>query len=746
MNYHALLLVDKNRKYRNNKSLGISNSNQYSFTSHKINNQLNTHENQKYKKCFSVKPSLYSMPKDILLKDLFQNSMKNSKKYFHKFIYYNTGNNSDVDRKYIFNKIKKFIVINNINHKIFSKTIFLYDYILLEKERLNKKNSKYSNFFSLSNLSIALIAFILIFKFNNVEKKMISLKKFVKYFEEKGENIRFDEVCEMEIIALQMINYNLTFLTPFSYMELFLINGIIFNDDNLSSDMSFSIYELVNETLENVMVASNEYFKYNFFYLCCSTVMYVREKYKIIGWPKSLEITFNARYELFNDIYNYFYAKNNKKEKDKKNIKGSLNTNIINITNLKSMSNIINVLKIIKSADKYKKTKEIIDKTDLLSHKDNKEEKIKDEKNNENKEFSSTIRVGINNKWLFKTFKSTKKNNVGKYLKINSSIEKIEENNKNKEIETKVKSQIKNEKINESINNENHLNITEKNNSSVTKSVNRYRKNGLTMNKINQQCYNPNNKNENNKKINDYNKNNINLNNNSNIDSCLNNINSNSTNVNFYKKRRFNENKGIELLKSCPEINKELKNNSNNNYNNNVYNYKLGLINKNNNNIYNKGVTNRYCYYNFKEKRRNLELNKNNDLKITQTSFNDLVFRQNFIRKQNINNDTDNENFSNTYKNKEENSNAPTCESSNLKLSLNDHSIRRSYRYKNNHIKNEETEGGKEKSQNEGRKVLEKNKSFSKLLNNKISFSDNASKKKTGVRKYYKQKKTRDYQ
>jgi hypothetical protein len=76
MNYHALLLVDKNRKYRNNKSLGISNSNQYSFTSHKINNQLNTHENQKYKKCFSVKPSLYSMPKDILLKDLFQNSMK----------------------------------------------------------------------------------------------------------------------------------------------------------------------------------------------------------------------------------------------------------------------------------------------------------------------------------------------------------------------------------------------------------------------------------------------------------------------------------------------------------------------------------------------------------------------------------------------------------------------------------------------------------------------------------------------
>ncbi len=792
MNYNALLLLDKNRKYRNNYSTNVSNLNQYSLSNQKINNHLNIHTNlnQKYKKCFSVKPSLYTMPKDIMLKDIFKNSIKYSEQNIKKYQLYNNNNKSDIYRHYIFEKIKKFISINNINNKIFAKTIYLYDYILFEKERINKNNKKYAKFFALPNLSIALIAFILSFKFNYVEKKMISLKSFVKNFEEKDENITFNDVCEMEIVALQLLDYNLTFLTPFSYMELFLLNGIIFNDDHINSDLSFNIYELVNETLENIMVSSNEYFKYNYFYLCCSTVMYVREKFNIVRWPKALEMAFNARYDQFYDIYNNFFANTNKKD-NKNNIRGSINSNIINISNLKSMANIISVLKIMKSADKYRKTKDKINKSDCfhLKEEKNKEDNCKDKNNNNNvnihEDYSSIIKVGLNKKWNFSTFKSPGKHNIVKSTLIFSSKQKLNEETRNKENEdfmynnkTIERVQIKNINSGEFSNKEENYyssNITEKNNINITKSCSRYRKTVLIINKINPDSNNPNkinnNSNSNNNNIN----NNITTNNISNLDSCYNN---NNLNINYYKKRRFMEKKGGDLLKSCPEISKEMKND-------NLYNNKTNSININKNYNYNCRTNNRY-YNNNTEKKRNIEYNKSNDLKINQTSFNNFIFHKDRMKKQDINNDTDNDNYLDNYrlKNKEENSNAPTCESSNNKLSLNDYSsIRRSYRYKKIITKNEETEETLEKEEKEekeekkeenekeenekeekeeknsnfpeneknkrdGKKILEKNKSFNKLINNinnKMTFSDNTYNRRTGVRKYYKQKKSRDY-
>ena len=759
MNYNALLFLDKKRKYRNNYSIKKTNLNQYSFSNQKINNHLNGHTNveRKNKKCFSVKPSLYTMPKDIVFKDIFNNSINCSNDHIKKFKLYNTNNNSDINRKYIFDKIKKFITINNINSKIFGKTIYLYDYLLFEKQRINKNNKKYENFCSLPNLSIAIISFILNFKFNYLENKMISLKSFVKYFEEKNEKITFNDICEMEIVSLQLIDYNLTFLAPFSFMELFLINGIIFSDDNINGDLSFKIYESVNETLENIMVTSNEYFKYNYFYLCCSTVMYVREKFKIVRWPKALEISFKVNYNNFSDIYNNFYAKNNKKE-NQNNIKSSINSNIINISNLKSISNILNVLKIIKSEDKYRKTKEKINNGD--NHKEEEKNICQDNNNNNiNENISNKIKVGLNKNWNINNFRSPEKNNVVKSSVISSAKRKVNEETRNKDNEDIAynnksieRIQIKKSKYGVPINKENYNNDMEKSNYNITKSCSRCRKTVIIINKLSQESYNPN-RNKNNKNANI---NNISTNNISNLDSCYNN---NSTNINYYKRRRYMVNKGEELFKSCPEINKELIST-----NNNTQNSKVNSTNNNNSNdgtrIYNK------YYSNYTEKRRNLDNNKkkNNDLKINQTSFNDVVYYKNTVKKQDSNNDTDNENYSDNYKlkNKEENSNAPTCENSNNKLSLNnDYSIRKSYRYKKRFTEGGETEENQEnqenqekdsdspkneKNVNEEKKILEKNKSFGKLVNNKMTYSDNTYNRRIGVRKYYKQKKTRDYQ
>ena len=782
MNYNALLLVDKKYNYKKKTFQNSIYNNDFSFFNQRNNCNINKYNknNQKYKKCYSVKPSIYMMPKDIILRDVFYNSIKAA----NEIKILDINNNSNINRKYILEKIKKFIIINHINYNIFNKTIYLYDLLCYQREKIeNKRKNKFSKFNSLPNLSIAIIAFILILKFNFGENKMISLKKFVKYFEEGDEKITFNEACEMEIMALKLINYNLTFQTPFSFMELFLINGIIFSEDSIFSDLSFNVYELVNETLENIMENSNEYFKYNYFYLCCSVIMHIREKFKINRWPKALEITFGVTYEQFYDLYNVFFSKNNKNKdnnqnKNKNNIQSVYNFDLINISNLKSMSNIISVLKIMKSADKFRKAKE------KMNIKDN-EKNCKDENINISKDNSSNkIKVGLKKKWEFSNYKSPGKFNNTKNS-ISTVLTKLNEENKNlfstlynkniDSINNKEYENIQNNSDNINNNkdkdrdNKNYINgnnskekeersirlinkntqsnkilkkedfgILENNKINITKSCNRYKN---RINVINKNCQENNNPNIN---VNN-NKNKNESNNNSNADDYSN----NTLNLSYYRKRNYLNRKTFNL-NSYNEKNKETKNNcANNNANINSYNISsANLNNRINNRLYNN-YTEKKRVNELKYDSRKLNNYISND-NLNQTSFNDFLFYKNKSKNKNNEKDNENDDEKNKLKNKEENSNAPTCESSNIRLSINDFSIRKSYRFKNKNTKNE---GSTEEKMNlspkneknkrlekEMRKGMEKTKSYNKLTNNKITFSESTFNRKTGVRKFYKQK------
>ena len=808
MNYNALMLLEKKEKQYNLKKKShpnISINNDFSIYNHRNNyNIIKTNkDNQKYKKCYSVKPSIYMMPKDIYIKDIFHHAMKMSKTSDKLLKKGNISSNSNTDRKYIFEKMKKFISINHINYKILVKTIYLYDLLFYEKEKIeNTNNSKFSAFNELPNLSIAIIAFVLTLKFNYEENKTISLKKFVKYFEESDENITFNNVYEMEIVALKLINYNLTFQTPFSFLELFLINGIIFSEDYIYSDLSFKIYELANKTLENIMLNSNEYFNYNYFYLCCSVVMHVREKFKINKWPKPLEITFEVKHEKFNEIYNIFFSKNNKNEnennksKNKNKIKNIYNFDLINISNLKSMSNIISVLKIIKSADKYRKSNDKLNKMEshnIISNNE-KEENSKDNINNNSS--CNTIKVGLKKKWNFSSFKSPGKANETKVTVTASTVlTKLNEENKNMFSTLYKKNEIKNNKENENTKNDddnkNNDKTNDKKDTDYNYKVNNYKdkeeksirmtykkinsdkilkkadfndidKNKLNMNKsynrfksriiVNHKNYQE----KNNPNINNNNNINININEN-NFSSVEPNI-STSLNLSTYNKRNYINRKNYNLVNSYNEKNKDLKISCQKESNNiNINSYNLSSKNFSNNKLNNR-------YANYTEKKRNLELKsetkklsglKNNEttMGLNQRKYHDFLFYKNISKNKNNDKDNDNENDNENYydkyksKNKEEISNIPTCENSNVRLSINDFSIRKSYRFKKD-AKNEEEKlnlspknDKNKKFEKEMRKPMEKNKSYNKLTNSKISFSESTyNNRKCGVRKFYKQK------
>ena len=666
MNYNALLLLDKHHKIKKDYSSCVLNNNQFNLNKEKYNKYINIRTKNKEKfqiieKCYSVKPISYIMPKDIILKDIFQNSMriyKAKEKY-----YFNSNNNNEgnINRKQILSRIKKIILDKKINYDIYIKTIYLYDLLLLKKENASIKiKNKFKKFFQAQNILIALTAFVLILKFNYSENKMIRMKKILQYLDDL--DITLQDLYEMEISALKLIDYDLSFHTPYSFMELFLINGIIFNEDYLQLDASFKIYDLAKETIENIMEMSNDYFKYNYFYLCCCIISYVRDTIHINKWPKVFEINFGIKFDDFSDVYNIFFQKNNnEKIENNMNIKinkrNFYNSDIINIKNLKSINNIINVLKIMKSADKIKRVKEKINKIDLVNNNNNNninnnipnENKIEPYNNNNiqansNSNSANKIKVSLKKNHNALSFKSPEKAKISK-SSIPYLISKLNEENINRVSSLYIKSTEKDE-INELENATNKY--------SLARSYNKYRRN------INKK------------------EKNIIMNNNSYINSFKRNLESSYVSNNKNNLINF-----IDTYKSKKKENKD------------------NILNKSNINVYNQSF---YKAKNYKY------FDKNTEKKIKQEiSENDTL-----------------------SKNKEENSEIPTCESSDPKLSFNDFSIRKTYR--NKKLKNDA--GGDPR----GRDGVEKKNFFNKLKNTKISGNDNLCGRKIGVRKFYKQK------
>ena len=667
MNYNALLLLDKHHKIKKDYSSCVLNNNQFNLNKEKYNKYINIRTKNKEKfqiieKCYSVKPISYIMPKDIILKDIFQNSMriyKAKEKY-----YFNSNNNNEgnINRKQILSRIKKIILDKKINYDIYIKTIYLYDLLLLKKENASIKiKNKFKKFFQAQNILIALTAFVLILKFNYSENKMIRMKKLLQNLDDL--DITLQDLYEMEISALKLIDYDLSFHTPYSFMELFLINGIIFNEDYLQLDASFKIYDLAKETIENIMEMSNDYFKYNYFYLCCCIISYVRDTIHINKWPKVFEINFGIKFDDFSDVYNIFFQKNNnEKIENNMNIKinkrNFYNSDIINIKNLKSINNIINVLKIMKSADKIKRVKEKINKIDLVNNNNNNninnnipnENKIEQYNNNNiqansNSNSANKIKVSLKKNHNALSFKSPEKTKISK-SSIPYLISKLNEENINRVSSLYIKSTEKDE-INE-------LENATNNKYSLARSYNKYRRN------INKK------------------EKNIIMNNNSYINSFKRNLESSYVSNNKNNLINF-----IDTYKSKKKENKD------------------NILNKSNINVYNQSF---YKAKNYKY------FDKNTEKKIKQEiSENDTL-----------------------SKNKEENSEIPTCESSDPKLSFNDFSIRKTYR--NKKLKNDA--GGDPR----GRDGVEKKNFFNKLKNTKISGNDNLCGRKIGVRKFYKQK------
>jgi len=267
--------------------------------------------------------------KDININDIFNNMLnivKETYKNTNNALYSKLFQDEINKRKIILESIKSFILQNKIRYKLFYNIIFLFDLLYIKNQK-----SKVLNEIE----KIGLGSTILTLKFNE-EIRTVAYKKYEIIFKNKYYSSK--EIKEIEILCLKLINYNLNFPSPISFMEIMLLNRTISYQDD-KKDSKKSINNLIMNQMEKILCESNEYIKYNPFYLCCCIIYYTRETLGIEKWPRILSNLFNINFQTFETIYNEYFKIYKYKDIIRSNNYDSSNNNSTNIDSQINLSN-----------------------------------------------------------------------------------------------------------------------------------------------------------------------------------------------------------------------------------------------------------------------------------------------------------------------------------------------------------------------------------------------------------------------
>ena len=140
------------------------------------------------------------------------------------------------------------------------------------------------------------------------------------------------EIIKLEVLCLKLINYRLIGTSVINFIELLITIGILYdsdlnnnniNNNNIFNDAFNHLYYLIFKNLDFVILYSNEYIKYNPFYLSCFIIALSRNILNMEKFPKYLCKFFKLSKADFNEIYNELWQKLknilNNKNKDKRN-------------------------------------------------------------------------------------------------------------------------------------------------------------------------------------------------------------------------------------------------------------------------------------------------------------------------------------------------------------------------------------------------------------------------------------------
>ena len=288
----------KNSYILNQRKTNIANNNIYQRNNSNSINQKNT------QLTYSLKPKRYNIPKDVVPYKIFKNLISISKHNFPSMPKTVNLRLSELDnRSKIVYQIKNFVEKHNLNITSYFFSVYLMDQLLAKK----------------INLTIDKLGFgsiLLTTKFIEIDGKLPSIQSYIKYI--LNRRITSKEIIEIENECLKKLNHNLTLPQPINFLNIFLLNGIVFNtdeNDNKKKNITSAIYLKPYDILSELISLNADYLKYNPLDLACACVAFARESYKLSKWHFVFEKIFNIYESKFNEAY--IFVKNFNEEKKK---------------------------------------------------------------------------------------------------------------------------------------------------------------------------------------------------------------------------------------------------------------------------------------------------------------------------------------------------------------------------------------------------------------------------------------------
>ena len=242
---------------------------------------------------YSLKPQRLSTPKDISTVLIFQSLIKEVNSTFYK-----TPKKIELthilikSRFNIITKYKRFIEKYHLSPNTFFHAVYIMDTLIARKTNL-----------PLDKICIG--AMILAVKFIDIDGTTPTMHRFKDICENNRLTIK--ELINIEIECIKKLDYILTFPTANSFIQILLVNGIVFNIDMKGSSNSISslIYQLPYQILDSVMAESAFYYQFQSYYLACACIALSREIYGLNKWSYIFEKVFGLTFEMFENVYAY---------------------------------------------------------------------------------------------------------------------------------------------------------------------------------------------------------------------------------------------------------------------------------------------------------------------------------------------------------------------------------------------------------------------------------------------------------
>ena len=242
---------------------------------------------------YSLKPQRLSTPKDISSVIIFQSLIKEVNSTFYK-----TPKKIELthilikSRFNIITKYKCFIEKYRLSPNTFFHAVYIMDTLIASKTNL-----------PLDKICIG--AMILAVKFIDIDGTTPTMHHFKDICENNRLTIK--ELINIEIECIKKLDYILTFPTANSFIQILLVNGIVFNIDikGNSNSISSLIYQLPYQILDSVMEESAYYYQFQSYFLACACIALSREIYGLNKWSYIFEKVFGLTFEMFENVYAY---------------------------------------------------------------------------------------------------------------------------------------------------------------------------------------------------------------------------------------------------------------------------------------------------------------------------------------------------------------------------------------------------------------------------------------------------------